>query len=117
MKFKYKFQLEPNGAYGSLKNGKWTGMIAELRSQQADMAAIDMSITSIRQQAVDFTMPFMNTGEAGDPNMAAIDMSITSIRQQAVDFTMPFMNTGEEAGDPDMAAIDMSITSIRQQKM
>jgi len=62
VKFKYKFQLEPNGAYGSLKNGKWTGMIAELRSQQADMAAIDMSITSIRQQAVDFTMPFMNTG-------------------------------------------------------
>ena len=63
VKFKYKFQLEPNGAYGSLKNGKWTGMIAELRSQQADMAAIDMSITSIRQQAVDFTMPFMNTGQ------------------------------------------------------
>ncbi len=81
VKFKYKFQLEPNGAYGSLKNGKWTGMIAELRSQQADMAAIDMSITSIRQQAVDFTMPFMNTGEVGDPDMAAIDMSITSIRR------------------------------------
>ncbi|XP_023349086.1 glutamate receptor ionotropic, kainate 2 isoform X2 [Eurytemora carolleeae] len=62
VKFKYKFQLEPSGSYGSFKNGKWTGMIAELRSQQADMAAIDMSITSIRQRAVDFTMPFMNTG-------------------------------------------------------
>ena len=32
------------------------------RSQTADMAAIDMSITGIRQGAVDFTMPFMNTG-------------------------------------------------------
>ena len=37
-------------------------MIAELRSQKADMAVIDMSVTSIRQTAVDFTMPFMSTG-------------------------------------------------------
>ena len=37
-------------------------MIAELRSQKADMAVIDMSVTSIRQTAVDFTMPFMNLG-------------------------------------------------------
>merc|ERR1719264_2200480 len=28
----------------------------------ADLAVIDMSITSIRQTAVDFTMPYMNTG-------------------------------------------------------
>jgi len=62
VKFKFKFQLEPKGAYGRLKDGKWDGMIAELRSQQADMAAIDMSVTAIRQSAVDFTMPYMNTG-------------------------------------------------------
>ena len=37
-------------------------MIAELRSQKADMAVIDMSVTSIRQGAVDFSMPFLNTG-------------------------------------------------------
>jgi len=37
-------------------------MIADLRAQKADMAVIDMSITSIRQTAVDFTMPFMTTG-------------------------------------------------------
>ena len=50
------------GGYGALKNGRWTGMIADLRSQKADMAVIDMSITSIRQTAVDFTMPYMTTG-------------------------------------------------------
>ena len=38
-------------------------MIKQLRSQKADMAVIDMSITSIRQTAVDFTMPYMNTGK------------------------------------------------------
>ena len=54
--------MEPNGAYGGLKNGQWTGMIRELRTQKADMAVIDMSITSVRQTAVDFTMPYMNTG-------------------------------------------------------
>merc|ERR1719225_995101 len=54
--------MVPGGGYGSLKNGRWTGMIAELRSQKADMAVIDMSVTSIRQTAVDFTMPFMSTG-------------------------------------------------------
>merc|ERR1711953_1489125 len=37
-------------------------MIRELRTQQADMAVIDMSITAIRQTAVDFTMPYMSTG-------------------------------------------------------
>ena len=62
MKFKFEFHLEPDGSYGGLKNGQWTGMIRELRTQKADMAVIDMSITSIRQSAVDFTMPYMNTG-------------------------------------------------------
>ena len=62
MKFKYEFYLVEGGGYGSFKNGRWTGMIADLRSQKADLAVIDMSITSIRQTAVDFTMPYMSTG-------------------------------------------------------
>ena len=62
LKFKYEFYLVPDGAYGSFKKGQWTGMIKELRTQKADLAVIDMSITSIRQSAVDFTMPYMNTG-------------------------------------------------------
>jgi len=61
VKFKYKF-YQGAGGYGSFKNGRWTGMIADLRSQKADLAVIDMSITSIRQTAVDFTMPYMSTG-------------------------------------------------------
>ena len=62
VKFKYEFYLVEGGGYGSFKNGRWTGMIADLRAQKADMAVIDMSITSIRQTAVDFTMPYMTTG-------------------------------------------------------
>ena len=62
LKFKFEFHLEPDESYGGLVNGQWTGMIRELRTQQADMAVIDMSITAIRQTAVDFTMPYMSTG-------------------------------------------------------
>merc|ERR1719228_1083659 len=62
VKFKYEFYLVEGGGYGSFKNGRWTGMIADLRSRKADLAVIDMSITAIRQTAVDFTMPYMNTG-------------------------------------------------------
>ena len=101
---------------------RWTGMIAELRSQKADMAVIDMSVTSIRQTAVDFTMPFMSTGVRTNKYEMAIeerqrqwqrqklwqrqrtkiDMSVTSIRQTAVDFTMPFMSTGVRKNEYEM---------------
>ena len=59
MKFKFEFQLEPDGSYRSYKNGQWTGMIKQLRSQNADMAVIDMSITYIQETTVDFTITYM----------------------------------------------------------
>ena len=64
VKFKFKFQMQAEGSYGNKDplTGQWTGMIKDLRTQKADMAVIDMSITSVRQTAVDFTMPYMNTG-------------------------------------------------------
>ena len=70
--------MEPNGAYGGLKNGQWTGMIRELRTQMADLAVIDMSITSIRQTAVDFTMPYMNTGQ--QKSGMSFDFNLTTFR-------------------------------------
>ena len=68
VKFKFKFQMQAEGSYGNKDptTGQWTGMIKDLRTQQADMAVIDMSITSVRQTAVDFTMPYMNTGQVQD---------------------------------------------------
>lgn len=37
-------------------------MIRELLDHKADMAIADLTITSERQTAVDFTLPFMNLG-------------------------------------------------------
>ena len=63
-KFKYKFHLSFDGGYGSknAETGQWNGMIRELLDHTADVAIVDLSMTSVRQEAVDFTMPFMNTG-------------------------------------------------------
>ncbi|RZC36839.1 Lig chan, ANF receptor and/or SBP bac 3 domain containing protein [Asbolus verrucosus] len=41
---------------------KWGGMIGEIMEGRADLAIADLTITAERQQAVDFTAPFMNLG-------------------------------------------------------
>ncbi|KAI1287063.1 Glutamate receptor ionotropic, kainate 2 [Halotydeus destructor] len=60
----FRFELYPvaNNAYGTPKNGQWNGMIRELLDRKADLAIADLTITSERQTAVDFTLPFMNLG-------------------------------------------------------
>ncbi|GLV43976.1 Kainate-type ionotropic glutamate receptor subunit 1D [Carabus blaptoides fortunei] len=62
--FNYTFRLAPDGRYGSLNRDtkEWDGMIKELLDQKADLAIADLTITYDREQAVDFTMPFMNLG-------------------------------------------------------
>lgn len=65
--FKYRFKEVDDGKYGAKikhKNGtqSWNGMIGEIISGKADLAIVDLTITSQREEAVDFTLPFMNTG-------------------------------------------------------
>lgn len=65
--FKYRFKEVDDGKYGvkdQHPNGTeyWNGMIGEIISGKADLAIVDLTITSSREEAVDFTLPFMNTG-------------------------------------------------------
>uniref|UniRef100_A0A182X5A4 Uncharacterized protein n=1 Tax=Anopheles quadriannulatus TaxID=34691 RepID=A0A182X5A4_ANOQN len=62
--FNYTFILQEDGVYGSLNRDtkKWNGMVLELLEWRADLAITDLTITSDRESAVDFTMPFMNLG-------------------------------------------------------
>ncbi|UXI16918.1 hypothetical protein NH340_JMT02861 [Sarcoptes scabiei] len=63
MGFKYRFKLVSDGAYGIKdEKGEWNGMIGELIRNESDIAIVDLTITSKREEAVDFTQPFMNTG-------------------------------------------------------
>ncbi|XP_068617321.1 glutamate receptor ionotropic, kainate 2-like [Battus philenor] len=62
--FNYTFDIQADGVYGSFdtKTKKWTGMMEKIMDGRADFAITDLTITSARQRAVDFTSPFMNLG-------------------------------------------------------
>ncbi|PSN42075.1 Glutamate receptor ionotropic [Blattella germanica] len=52
--FNYTFTLQQDKQYD--------GMLEKLRNNTADLAIVDLTITSHRESVVDFTMPFMNLG-------------------------------------------------------
>lgn len=62
--FNYTFELQLDNVYGSYNNKtkQWTGMIQQLLKEEADLAITDLTITSDREAAVDFTTPFMSLG-------------------------------------------------------
>jgi len=62
--FNYTIQEVGDGAYGSInkETGEWNGMIRELLEHKADLGIVDFTITYEREEAVDFSMPFMNLG-------------------------------------------------------
>ncbi|XP_022249395.1 glutamate receptor ionotropic, kainate 2-like [Limulus polyphemus] len=61
--FKYKFREVGDNTYGKKNTwGEWNGMIQELIEGKADLAVGDLTVTYEREDAVDFTMPFMNLG-------------------------------------------------------
>lgn len=63
LKFNYTFTLVKDNAHGvANKDGVWNGLIGELMRGAADIAVVDLTITSKREAAVDFTHPFMYTG-------------------------------------------------------
>jgi len=57
--FKYEIRLVADGKYGSEKDGEWNGMVKEVMDGVADVIIADLTVNKARQQAVDFTMPFM----------------------------------------------------------
>merc|ERR1719180_189222 len=61
--FTFTIHENPTGAYGSIDDeGNWTGMVAEVASGTVDMALAAMTITAKREEAVDFTHPFLHYG-------------------------------------------------------
>ena len=62
LKCQFSVYMVADGSYGWLHNKTWSGMIGDILAGKADMAAIDMSVTSIRESVIDFTVPFMHSG-------------------------------------------------------
>lgn len=62
--FNYTFKEVSDGNYGSRnrETGEWNGIVRELLDHKADLGIVDFTITYEREEAVDFSMPFMNLG-------------------------------------------------------
>ncbi|XP_056330776.1 glutamate receptor ionotropic, kainate 3 [Danio aesculapii] len=61
--FSYEIHLVPDGKYGFQDDkGQWNGMIRELMEHRADLAVAPLTITFMREKAIDFSKPFLNTG-------------------------------------------------------
>ncbi|XP_073325617.1 probable glutamate receptor [Pagrus major] len=61
--FKYKLHLVKDNRYGVMdSSGNWQGMIGEIIRGEADLAVAPLTLTAVREQFVDMTTPFMQTG-------------------------------------------------------
>ncbi|XP_018027547.2 glutamate receptor ionotropic, kainate 2 [Hyalella azteca] len=62
--FNFTIEIAPDGQHGkyNAEQQRWTGLVGELLEQRADLAIGDLTITYDREQAVDFTTPWMNLG-------------------------------------------------------
>ncbi|XP_065817661.1 probable glutamate receptor [Labrus bergylta] len=61
--FRYKTHLVKDNRYGAIDpSGNWNGMIGEVIRGDADLAVAPLTLTATREQFVDMTTPFMQTG-------------------------------------------------------
>ncbi|XP_070695619.1 probable glutamate receptor [Pempheris klunzingeri] len=61
--FKYKLHMVKDNRYGAMDpSGNWNGMIGEIIRGEADLAVAPLTLTAVREQFVDMTTPFMQTG-------------------------------------------------------
>lgn len=61
--FTYEIRPVKDGKFGVRDaNGIWDGMVGELVRHEADLAVAALTISSQRERAIEFSMPFMNIG-------------------------------------------------------
>ncbi|KAM3872212.1 putative glutamate receptor [Diretmus argenteus] len=61
--FKYNVHLVKDNRYGALDpSGNWNGLIGEVIRGEADLAVAPLTLTAVREQFVEMTTPFMQTG-------------------------------------------------------
>uniref|UniRef100_A0AAX7UMC3 Glutamate receptor n=1 Tax=Astatotilapia calliptera TaxID=8154 RepID=A0AAX7UMC3_ASTCA len=62
VKFTYDLYLVTNGKHGKKINNVWNGMVGEVVYKKAEMAVGSLTINEERSEAIDFSVPFVETG-------------------------------------------------------
>ncbi|XP_069804931.1 probable glutamate receptor [Dendropsophus ebraccatus] len=63
LEFNYTVHEVKDGRYGAKdQNGVWNGMVGEIIRKEADLAVAPLTITAVRENAISFTKPFLQTG-------------------------------------------------------
>ncbi|GLH06410.1 Glutamate [NMDA] receptor subunit 1 [Gryllus bimaculatus] len=62
--FSYELFRVEDGKWGAQTNGRWNGLVAALINHHADMVITSLKINYERSQAIDFSLPFLDTGIA-----------------------------------------------------
>uniref|UniRef100_A0A8C5F607 Glutamate receptor n=1 Tax=Gadus morhua TaxID=8049 RepID=A0A8C5F607_GADMO len=62
VKFTYDLYLVNNGKHGKKINNMWNGMVGEVVYKKAIMAVGSLTINEERSEAIDFSVPFVETG-------------------------------------------------------
>ncbi|XP_063675309.1 glutamate receptor ionotropic, kainate 2-like [Bolinopsis microptera] len=63
LEFDYDYVLSEDNKFGSPEaNGTWNGLIKMLLEGKIDVGAVNFAMNKARESAIDFTMPFINTG-------------------------------------------------------
>ncbi|XP_068096791.1 probable glutamate receptor [Hyperolius riggenbachi] len=63
MGFNYTLHVVKDGKYGAKdQEGNWNGMVGEIIRKEADLAVAPLTITVVRENAISFSTPFMQTG-------------------------------------------------------
>ena len=61
LNFSYVVSEPPDGQWGiEEKDGNWTGMIRQVQKEEVDFAAAGFSVTSQREQVIDFAAPYFH---------------------------------------------------------
>eukprot|EP01125_Pyxidicula_operculata_P017648 TRINITY_DN6207_c0_g1_i1.p1 TRINITY_DN6207_c0_g1~~TRINITY_DN6207_c0_g1_i1.p1 ORF type:complete len:485 (+),score=94.85 TRINITY_DN6207_c0_g1_i1:1875-3329(+) len=58
----YTLYISPGNKYGGLVNGSWNGMVGELINGNADVAFADFTVTSARNEVIDWSIPYLDIG-------------------------------------------------------